>query len=309
MIIQHQDGLIFWGGLAALANDCRMLARVSVVTLHTVRSLDALPEAERLHVLEALGRFDRILVHTVGDLNDLKRLGLIENVALFPHGAMRPSGPAPVVRTLNDGSAPVIGCHGFFFDHKRIDHLIRAVAKLRHRWPNLRLRLVNAQFPSPISGAAIAAAKAVADETGMSGSIDWHTDFLPVDEIQNLLASCDLLVLPYDETGDSVSGAVRVAMSSQVPTLTTPVKIFSDLGDAVASVPTNVPAILADAIERLLDSPDRRAELQERMQSWLAIHDWKRMTANLEGMVKALAYGRRRETRQRLQDEATPFVE
>lgn len=309
VVIQHQDGLIFWGRLAELANDRRMLARVSVVTLHTVRSLDALPEAERLHVLEALGRFDRILVHTVGDLNDLKRLGLIENVALFPHGALRPSGPAPVVRTLNDGSAPVIGCHGFFFDHKRIDHLIRAAGTLKHRWPNLRLRLVNAQFPSPISGAAIAAAKAVADETGMSGSIDWHTDFLPVDEIQNLLASCDLLVLPYDETGDSVSGAVRVAMSSQVPTLTTPVRIFSDLGDAVASVPTNAPEILADAIERLLDAPDRRAELQGRMQGWLEIHDWKRMTANLEGMVKALAYGRRREMRQRLQDEANPFME
>ncbi|WP_336979994.1 glycosyltransferase [Brevundimonas nasdae] len=308
VIIQHQDGLIFWGGLAALANDRRMLARVSIVTLHTVRSLYALPEAERLHVLEALGRFDRILVHTVGDLNDLKRLGLIENVALFPHGALRPSRPAPAIRTLNDGSAPVIGCHGFFFDHKRIDHLIRAAAKLKYRWPNLRLRLVNAQFPGSVSAGAIAVAKAVADETGMSGSIDWHTDFLPVDEIQNLLASCDLLVLPYDETGDSVSGAVRIAMSSQVPTLTTPVKIFSDLGDAVASVPTNVPEILADAIERLLDSPDRRVELQERMQSWLEIHDWKRMTANLEGMVKALAYSRRRWTRQRLHDGANPFV-
>ncbi|MEE2850837.1 MAG: glycosyltransferase [Pseudomonadota bacterium] len=308
VVIQHQDGLMFWGRLAELANDQRLLSRVSIVTLHTVRSLDALPEAERLHVIEALGRFDRILVHTVGDLNDLKRLGLIENVALFPHGALRPSGPIPPVRTLNDGSAPVIGCHGFFFDHKRIDNLIRAAATLKHRWPNLRLRLVNAQFPSPISGSAIAAAKSVADETGMSGSIDGHTDFLPVDEIQNLLASCDLLVLPYDETGDSVSGAVRVAMSSQVPTLTTPVKIFSDLGDAVASVPTNEPEILADAIEGLLDSPDRRTELQERMQGWLEMHDWKRMTANLEGMVKALAYTRRRETRQRLRDEAKRFA-
>lgn len=298
VVIQHQDGLIFWDGLAQLANDRRMMSRVTVVTLHTVRSLDALAEADRRHVVEALGRFDRVLVHTVGDLNDLKRLGLMENVALFPHGALRPSTSAPAVRALDGASSPVIGCHGFFFDHKRIDNLIRAAAKLKSRWPKLRLRLVNAEFPNPISGEAIMAAKAVAEETGMSGSIDWHTAFLPVDEIQGLLAGCDLLVLPYDETGDSVSGAVRVAMSSQVPTLTTPVKIFSDLGDAVASVPTNAPDMLADEISILLESSERRIELQRRMLAWLDIHDWSRMAANLEGMVKALAYGKRREARQ-----------
>jgi glycosyltransferase involved in cell wall biosynthesis len=132
----------------------------------------------------------------------------------------------------------------------------------------------------------------------MSDAIEWHTTFLPLEDIKALLAGCDLLVLPYDETGDSVSGAVRVAMSSQVPTLTTPVKIFSDLGKAVASVPTNEPDILADAMRDLLQSPDRRAELQKQMQAWLDIHDWNRMSGNLEGMVKALAYARRREARQ-----------
>lgn len=309
VVIQHQDGLIFWRGLAELANDPRMAARVTVVTLHTVRSLDALPEDERRHVVESLGRFDRILVHTVGDLNDLKRHGLIDNVALFPHGAIRPSTPAPAVRALSAGSNPVIGCHGFFFDHKRIDHLIRAAAKLKPQWPGLRLRLVNAQFPSPISASAIAQAKAVAAETGMEGSIDWHTDFLPVEDIQALLAGCDLLVLPYDETGDSVSGAVRVAMSSQVATLTTPVKIFSDLGDAVASVPTNEPEKLAEAIKALLESPEDRSEHQKRMQAWLEMHDWKRMSANLEGIVKALAYARRREVRQSAEEMSVVAAE
>lgn len=298
VVVQHQDGLIFWDGLAQLANDRRMRSRVTVVTLHTVRSLDVLPDGERAHVVEALRRFDRVLVHTVGDLNDLKRHGLIENVALFPHGALRPGVPAPPVRSIDRASAPVIGCHGFFFEHKRIDNLIRAAAKLKDQWPGLRLRLVNAQFPDPVSAGAIAKAKSIAAEVGMTGAIDWHTDFLPVEAIQGLLAGCDLLALPYDETGDSVSGAVRVAMSSQVPTLTTPVKIFSDLGDAVASVPTNEPDMLAEAIRGLLQSPERRVELQERMKAWLAIHDWKRMSDNLEGTIKAIAYARRREARQ-----------
>src|SRR5690606_11086350 len=132
----------------------------------------------------------------------------------------------PTIRELGPNSAPVIGCHGFFFDHKRIDNLIRAAAKLKTRWPNLRLRLVNARFTGGISDSAINHAERVAREVGMANAIEWCTDFLSIEQIQGLLSGCDLLVLPYDETGDSVSGAVRVAMSSLAPLLATPVKIF-----------------------------------------------------------------------------------
>lgn len=297
VVIQHQDGLIFWRHLATLARDSRLTSRVSVVTLHTVRSLDDLEDGERLRVIEALRRLDRVLVHTVGDLNDLKRHGLIDNVSLFPHGAIKLDIAPPTIRRLTSSDSPVIGCHGFFFEHKRIDNLIRAAARLKERWPRLRLRLVNARFPDATSNRAVVEAQAVAAEVGMTDSIDWFTDFLPVDEILDLLAGCDLLVLPYDETGDSVSGAVRVAMSSHVPTLTTPVKIFSDVGEAVASTPSNDPEVLAEAVARLLDSVEDRAALQERMTAWLSAHDWRRTSANLEGMIKALAYARRREAR------------
>lgn len=293
VVIQHQDGLIVWKDLATLALSDELADRVSVITLHTVRSLAFLTEGDRLHVLDGLARFDRVLVHTVGDLNELKDWGLIDNVALLPHGALRPTTVGPVIRDLGPTSAPVIGCHGFFFDHKRIDNLIRAAAKLKSRWPGLRLRLVNARFTGGLSDAAIDHARAVAQEVGMTASIEWHTDFMAVEEIQSLLSGCDLLVLPYDETGDSVSGAVRVAMSSLSPLLTTPVKIFADVADAVASVESNAPDVLAGAIQDLLDAPDERVRLQKAMARWLEIHDWNRIAGTLEGMIKALVVERR----------------
>lgn len=293
VVIQHQDGLIFWRDLSSLAQSDEMEARVSIVTLHTVRSLAGLVDDERRFVLDGLRRFDRVLVHTVGDLNELKAWGLVNNVALLPHGALRPAADGPVIRELAPGSAPVIGCHGFFFDHKRIDNLIRAAAKLKTQWPGLKVRLVNARFPDSISDSAIDHARRVAQEVGMTKSIDWHTDFMSVEEIQSLLAGCDLLVLPYDETGDSVSGAVRVAMSSLTPLLTTPVKIFSDVADAVASVESNKPDLLAHAIQQLLESPSERTRLQQSMIRWLEMHDWNRIAGTLEGIIKALVVERR----------------
>lgn len=293
VVIQHQDGLIVWKDLAKLAMSDEFADRVSVVTLHTVRSLALLGEDERRFVLDGLSRFDRVLVHTVGDLNELKQWGLVDNVALLPHGALRPTTAGPVIRDLGPTSAPVIGCHGFFFDHKRIDSLIRAAARLKARWPGLRLRLVNARFTGGISDSAIDHARRVAREVGMANAIEWHTDFMAVEDIQSLLSGCDLLVLPYDETGDSVSGAVRVAMSSLTPLLATPVKIFSDVADAVALVESNEPEVLARAIEDLLDSPGERSRVQQSMARWLEMHDWNRIAGTLEGMIKALAVERR----------------
>lgn len=293
VVIQHQDGLIVWKDLATLALSEELADRVSVITLHTVRSLAFLTEGDRHHVLDGLAHFDRVLVHTIGDLNELKDWGLIDNVALLPHGALRPTTAGPVIRDLDPASAPVIGCHGFFFDHKRIDSLIRAAAKLKMRWPGLKLRLVNARFTGGLSDAAIDHARAVAQEVGMTTSIEWHTDFMSIEEIQSLLSGCDLLVLPYDETGDSVSGAVRVAMSSLTPLLVTPVKIFADVADAVAMVESNDPDVLAKAIQDLLESPSERSRYQQSMTRWLEVHDWNRIAGTLEGMIKALVVERR----------------
>lgn len=293
VVIQHQDGLIVWNDLARVAQSDELADRVSVVTLHTVRSIALLSETDRRFVLDGLSRFDRVLVHTVGDLNELKAWGLLDNVALLPHGALRPTTAGPVIRDLGPTSAPVIGCHGFFFDHKRIDNLIRAAARLKPRWPGLKLRLVNARFTGGLSDAAIDHAKAVAQEVGMTASIEWHTDFMAVEEIQSLLSGCDLLVLPYDETGDSVSGAVRVAMSSLSPLLTTPVKIFADVAEAVATVESNAPEVLAQAIQDLLEAPSERLRIQKAMARWLEVHDWNRIAGTLEGLIKALVVERR----------------
>lgn len=293
VVIQHQDGLISWPDLARLGMADEVADRVSVVTLHIVRSLARLSEDDRRFVLDGLSCFDRVLVHTVGDLNELKMWGLVENVALLPHGALRPATAGPAIRELGPNSAPVIGCHGFFFDHKRIDNLIRAAAKLKTRWPNLRLRLVNARFTGGISDSAINHAERVAREVGMANAIEWCTDFLSIEQIQGLLSGCDLLVLPYDETGDSVSGAVRVAMSSLAPLLATPVKIFSDVAEAIALVESNDPDILAQAIQSLLESPSERLRIQQAMARWLEVHDWNRIAGTLEGMIKALAVDRR----------------
>jgi glycosyltransferase involved in cell wall biosynthesis len=159
---------------------------------------------------------------------------------------------------------------------------------LRAEWPDLRVRLVNARFSETISHQTIRQCETLAAELGLLGAIEWYTDFLPVARINALLSECDALVLPYDESSDSASGAVRIAFASLVPVVATRVKIFEELLDSVAWADSNTPAILAEEIGALLKSPQQREMLQKNMIDWLAIHDWAHLAKVLGGMIESL---------------------
>lgn len=292
IVIQHQDGLISWDQLGRMALDDRFTDKVTVIILHNPGNMRIAGGDEIRLVLEGLGKFNRVLVHNVADINFLVSMGLKHNVGLLPHGAFA-RDHAPWPKRFGPQDAPIIGCHGFFFRHKGIDKLIRAVALLRQEWPNLKLRLVNAQFPGEGHEAYILECKTLARSLGMYDAIEWHQDFMPIEQINDLLAGCDLIVLPYSESTDSASGAVRVSLASMVPLVATRVKIFAELGDAAAWADNNDPEVLADVIGELLSSPEKRRTVQAAMHEWLSAHDWGRVAGTLENLIQGLVQEKR----------------
>ncbi len=292
VVIQHQDGLISWNEIGRIGSHPGFADKVTIAVLHNARNLHRVGGDELPMILAGLAAMSRVLVHNLSDINFLLSLGVSRNVALLPHGAFA-SPVVPWPRGLDRDDDPVIGCHGFFFRHKGIDKLIRAAAILRREWPGLRLRLVNARFPGSEHDAIIAECQQLAAELGMADAIEWHLDFLPVARINELLAGCDMLVLPYDESDDSASGAVRVSLSSMVPIVATRVQIFAELGDAVAWADDNDPDVLAATIAPLLRSPAKRRAVQAGMHEWLTAHDWQRVAGTLEGMIEGLVRQKR----------------
>lgn len=293
IVIQHQDGLISWNELDRIANDSRFNRRVLVLVLHNPRAITHLNDEERDRIVTALRLASRVVVHSVSDVNLMASLGLTSNVTLLPPGAI-PAEARPEIKPLSpEGEGPLIGCHGFAFAHKGFDRLIRAAAALREHWPNLRLRMVTAQFPDEKSRRTIEDLRALAAELGLADRIEWHTEFLPIGTVINLLSGCDLLVLPYHQSQDSASGAARICLSSLAPTLATRVQIFEEMQDAFEGVVDNEPGTLREAIDRLLSDVDARAEIQERMAHWLSDFDWSHMMELMEGMIAGLVAQRR----------------
>ena len=287
VVIQYQPGLFHWHALTAFLADPRVKSRVTVVTLHAAQRLDDIDDDERAAVVRALSGVSRVLVHRIADMNLLKRLSTDIDSVLIPQGAPNLFA-TPLIRPLSHGDAPLLGCYGFFLPGKGIGRLIEAVARLRPTWPRLRLRLVNAEYPSPASAAEIALCRQSAVSLGLDDVIEWNTEFRPQDECQRLLSECDLLVLPYDDSKELSSAALRGALSSGAPVAVTPVTIFAEAEDAVHRFAAVDVQSVADGIDALLRDEGCRGQIQQAASKWLADRQWTVIAERMAGMLTGL---------------------
>jgi glycosyltransferase involved in cell wall biosynthesis len=280
LVIQHHPGLIPGEGLAALLTDQQIINRPIVVTLHNVQHLIEMPVVQRSVIVDALQHATFVLVHAFGDLARLSKIGLARNVRLFPQGSP-PMREQPPARDLPPGSAPRIGCFGFFFPHKGIYPLIQAAAIMRRNWPDLQLRLVNAAYPREDSALEIGRCRRLAAKLGLDNAIEWITDFLPDDQVLRLLGECDVVALPYAATGEASSAALRMALASGVPVAVSRAAIFDEARGVVARIASEDAFDLADGLSDLLRDMSRRQNLQTVAKTWTEHRAWPLMATRL----------------------------
>jgi FkbM family methyltransferase len=288
LVIQHQPGLIMWDSLAELLGSASVKRRPVVLVLHSTQRILDIADDEREAILAALASVARLVVHTIHDVNRLKALGLVSNVVMIPQGAVAFVEPAATQVVAAERRTMVIGCYGFFFRDKGILQLIEAFARLRHRYGQLRLRLVNAEADSTESKEEIARCRAAAEAAGLGEVVEWHTDFLPDQDSRRLLDSCDLIALPYQVSKEGSSAALRIAMSAGVPVAVTPLPLFDEAGAAVFRFRGTEIRDIADGIAFLLDRPEQRQEIQAEMRRWLADRHWALIARRFHGMLQGL---------------------
>jgi len=287
VVVQHQPGLMTWPMLTGLLRHPALAGRAAAVTLHNTRHLLELGKQDLRATLDALNGAARVLVHTVADLNRLKRLGLLGNVALLPHGVPAPRLPRDA-RTLAPPDAALIGCYGFLLPGKGIPQLVEAMLLLRRRRPAARLRLVNAAYPAPEGEAELAACRAAITAAGLDGAVELVTGFLPHRRSMELLAECDLAVLPYQSSLEASSAALRTMMAAGVPVAVTPLPLFDEARDAVLRLAGTDPVSIADGIADLLADPARRAAAAAAAHGWSLGRGWGGIGQRVAGMLRGL---------------------
>lgn len=279
-------------GAAAL----RQQGKAAYITLHTTRPLLGFEKGRQQSAAACLASFERVFIHTLDDLNTLKRIGITDNVTLMPQGV---SQPAEAAKPNHAGATPprLLGSFGFLLPHKGVAQLIEAFSLARTQGvleETSRLRLVTAVRDDSTSPHELERCRRLVTRLGLEEAVEWYTDFLPLDEVTQLLGECDLLVLPYQFTNESSSAAVRTAVAACPNVATTPAPIF----DEVRGITWPIDGFGSEDIAKALGvigpvaGEHDRQKVQEAREAWLSQRRWDKLAERYYALLSAGAVDR-----------------
>jgi len=260
--------------------------RVVVLMLHSTIDPAHIPNKKLSNLVEGMRQCQRILVHSVSDLNRLKKLGIVENVALFPHGiADFPIKVSPTKKNIFK-----IASFGFFLPHKGLLELMDAVGILHKKGLKVSLSMINAEYPAPSSRELID--QAIKKAKKSRAKIEIHTTYLSEVECIERMSQVDLVVFPYRNTAESSSAAVRSALASGTPVAVTPVPIFDDVESATYKLLGGEPEEIAESISGLMKGIWENApyinEKKESARRWRDSHRYPKVSRRLYNMLCTL---------------------
>lgn len=284
VVIQFQYGFFEFEPLARLIEEQKDAGRVVIVMLHATQDPAHVPTRRMAMLVAAFARCDRLLVHGVADLNRLKELGLVENVAIIPHGI-------PSVDHLEPFDKPSrfrLASYGFCLPHKGLPQLVDAVSLLVGEGREVELLMLNAEYPVGESTELLRALETQVAELGLKDRVRIISEYLPDEGSFRHLLSADLILFPYQGTGESSSAAVRYGLAVGRPVAVTPISIFDDVGGAVHRLPGVDPAALARGIAAIMDGAVDMPAVEQTAERWRGAHRYTALGRRLYNILFSL---------------------
>ncbi|QKV54845.1 glycosyltransferase [Comamonas antarctica] len=288
ILIQFNYGFFNFNDLSNLIKKLASKDILCFVELHS--TIDPPPHILDKKLSDLSGAFKlcaAVLVHSENDVSRLAKIGIAQNVQILQHGVNRPK-PLEVKYDKAEDEF-VVASYGFFLPHKGLFELIKAFALFSKGDIKKKLLLVNAEYPAPISRELIDEGKRLAAELKIQDQVTFISDFLSDEESLGYLSKSDVVVYPYQETGESASGAIRLGLASKKLVLVTPLNIFRDIDDLVIKAKSTSIEDIAAAltnVENIVKTGD--ATLKKsiiRRQLWLDSHDYKNLSKQINFLI------------------------
>ncbi len=280
LAIQMNYGFFDFPSLSGLISNQKHLGRIVMITLHATEDPPPHILKRRLSdFVPALHSCDAVLVHSLSDIANLKKIGVTKNVVLFPQGVISPhSAPLPQQRQR---MVFTLGTYGFALPHKGLEQVIAAVAHMRKNGVEVNLEMINAEYPAPVSTELIQNCRALIEKFGLQYHVNMITEYLDEQDSLQRLANTDLVVFAYQETGESSSAAVRMALAAGTLVAVTPLPIFNDVNELVLTLPGTTPEHLAQGILSAMtmigSEKCELSVLMENSKRWVENHHFRHL--------------------------------
>jgi glycosyltransferase involved in cell wall biosynthesis len=277
--IQFNFGFYDLERLSGLINR-QLESRAVVITFHRTRDIEIDGELASLSSIRpALELADRLIVHQPADARVLEGFGLSRNVSIVPIGCAPPPDVSlsAAREALRLGERPVVATFGFLLPHKGTLELVRSIDSLRGEIPDLCLLALCARHPDDSSRVYEEIVRKEIEDRDLAGNVLLLTDYLPENVSRAILRGADAIMLPYRETEESSSAAIRFVLPLERPVIATDLLIFADCRDAILTVEPNQPTAIEDAIRRVLTDDKLARDLASRASAAANRLRWSRI--------------------------------
>ena len=255
---------------------------VVFVTMHSTQHPDNFPR-----MIAALSKADLCIVHREEDVERLMQAG-VQNTVVQRQGILGPIDAREKSQKLQAAhDLFVIACFGFFLPPKGIYELLQAFELAARVNDRLRLKLLNALYPLEESNAYAAACMRFIEDAGLADKVEIWTEFLPEEEILSELSAADLIVLPYTNSTESSSAAIRLPLASLTPILCSDLPIFDEFQEVVHRYPASDTIALANRMLELSEDYQELVKFEAKQREYVEELSWRRVARHFLDLAHA----------------------
>lgn len=286
--IQHEFGIFGPDDGESVLDLCRRSPLPVATTLHTVM---VSPSDRQRTIIESLGDASDVVVVMSNRAGRrlIERYDIDhEKVHIVPHGTRfsprRRHGE-------HRRSRPTIVNWGLIGPGKGLETGIRAMALLRHIEHPPRLVIRGATHPNVKRREGEAYRDWLVEligELGLQGSVEMSDDYMTPDELESLIHSADMALIPYDTTEQVTSGVLVDAIGAGLPVVATAFPHSLELLSSGAGrvVPHRDPKAMAAAIEALLCDPAALTAAADQAMRVGRDFAWPRVAVKYERLAR-----------------------
>jgi glycosyltransferase involved in cell wall biosynthesis len=273
-----------------------------LATFHDLRVPYLLPKAGALRrwVNLSLARWcDAAIATNIDDHQQLQKARLPKSPHLIPIGSnIRPLPPPGFDRAawrsrLGVGENETLLCYfGFLNESKGGETLFRTLAELMHRGRRVKLLMIGGQVgdSDPTNVQYFEHVRALGEDLGLEPLIQW-TGYTPPDQVSANFLAADICVLPYRDGVSYRRGTLMAAIAHGMPIISTRPRVaiptLAD-GESILLVAPDDAFAAADAVERLMSSPELRTRLAQGALGLAENFTWDRIAAQTARLYSEL---------------------
>jgi len=285
--IQHEFGIFGPDDGGSVLDLCRRSPLPVATTLHTVM---VSPSDRQRAIIESLGDASEVVVV----MSQQARRRLIEKydidgekVHVIPHGTQF----SPRQNGEHGNSRPTIVSWGLIGPGKGLETGIRALALLQDLESPPRLVIRGATHPNVKRREGEAYRDRLVQligELGVQGSVEMSDEYMTPQELESLIHSADMALIPYDTSEQVTSGVLVDAIGAGLPVVATAFPHSVELMSSGAGrvVPQQDPKAMAAAIEALLTDPSALAAAGDEAKRVGRHFAWPRVAFEYERLAR-----------------------